>query len=201
MSGDAWVRPVTLTGAHVTLEPLEERHLEALRAVARDPRIWAGGFSNPPTDDETFAGYAEAAFAGRDAGDMCPFAVRRRSDDAVIGSTRYLNIAPRDRRLEIGSTWYAVSAWGTAVNPECKLLLLRHAFEALRAERVEFRTDRLNERSQGAILKLGAAREGVLRRHMRVQGARLRDTVVFAIIRPDWPRVRARLEARLAAFG
>ena len=132
---------------------------------------------------------------------MCPFAVVRRSDNAVIGSTRYLNITPADRRLEIGSTWYVVGAWGTAVNPECKLLLLSHAFETLGANRVELRTDRLNERSQAAILKLGAIREGVLRRHMKVHGGRMRDTVVFAIISPEWPRVKARLRARLNKYG
>ncbi len=200
MTGE-WVQPVTLTGRHVELQPLTDAHLPQLREAARDPRLWAGQFSFPPSDDQAFQAYVDSTFAGRDAGSMCPFAVIRRSDGAVIGSTRYLNIVPADRRLEIGSTWYVVEAWGTAVNPECKLLLLSHAFETLQGNRVELRTDRLNERSQAAILKLGAIREGVLRRHMLVHGGRMRDTVVFAIIRPEWPRVKARLKARLASYA
>ncbi|HEX5632975.1 MAG TPA: GNAT family protein, partial [Gemmatimonadales bacterium] len=118
---------------------------------------------------------------------------------AVVGSTSYLDVVPRHRRVEIGSTWYRPDQWGTAVNPECKLMLLGHAFEVLGVNRVALVTDALNHRSQAAIAKLGAVREGVLRAHMVAQEGRVRDTVVFSIVRAEWPAVRDGLLARLAA--
>ena len=124
--------------------------------------------------------------------------------DVVVNNAAYqmeqesiLDITPRHKRVEIGSTWYAPDVWGTRVNPECKLLLLEHAFEVLGVNRVALVTDRLNERSQRAIAKLGALREGVLRAHMVSQGGRVRDSVVFGITTAEWPQVRAGLLARL----
>ena len=119
------------------------------------------------------------------------------ADDRWVGSTSYLDVTPRHKRVEIGSTWYQPDAWGTVVNPECKFLLLAHAFEVLAVNRVTLLTDVLNVRSQAAIAKLGAVREGVLRSHMVSQGGRVRDSVIFSIVAAEWPAVRAGLMARL----
>jgi RimJ/RimL family protein N-acetyltransferase len=114
--------------------------------------------------------------------------------------TRYLNIEEAHKRLEIGSTWYEPSTWGGPVNPECKLLLMRHAFETLRFHRVEYKTDARNARSRAAILKLGAVQEGILARHMVMADGHIRDSVIFSIVDTGWPKVKAGLEKRLAAL-
>jgi RimJ/RimL family protein N-acetyltransferase len=186
-----------LTGPHVRLEPLTGAHREPLRAAADDDRIWRHTITvaRGPGFDDWFAD----ALAGQEAGSRIPFAVRWTADGSLIGSTSYLDVAFKHKRLEIGSTWYRPEFWGTVVNPECKLLLLAHAFDVLDVNRVAFITDRQNERSQAAIAKLGAVREGVLRRHMVVQGGRIRDTVVYSITAGEWPNVREQLEQRLAS--
>jgi RimJ/RimL family protein N-acetyltransferase len=137
--------------------------------------------------------------AGQKEGRRYPFAVRRSIDKKYVGSTSYLDIAPQHKRIEIGATWYQPDAWGTLVNPEAKLLLLIHAFEVMGVQRAAFITDVLNHRSQAAIAKLGATREGVLRSHMVSQGGRMRDSVVYSIVSGEWPRIRDALQARLAA--
>jgi len=185
----------TLTGRFVSLEPLVEAHREALRAAANDPRIWQ--FTLTRGDGDHFDRWFQDALAERDAGRRVPFAVRRLQDGACLGSTSYLDIVPNHRRIEIGSTWYRHDVWQSNVNPECKLLLLEHAFETLGVNRVALVTDALNERSQAAIAKLGAVREGVLRSHMVSQGGRIRDSVVFSIVAGEWPATRDRLQARL----
>ncbi len=184
----------TLAGRFVRLEPIEERHREDLRAAAQDDAIWPYMPLNGAAD---FDPMFDDALAARAEGAMLPFIVVRRADETVVGGTRYLNIAPRDRRLEIGWTWYAPADQGGPVNPECKLLLLGHAFETLGAYRVELRCDGRNGRSRAAIAKLGAVEEGVLRRHMQVQDGFWRDTVVFAVLDAEWRAVKAGLEARL----
>ena len=131
-------------------------------------------------------------------GRLVTFAVRRLCDETIVGSTSYLNIAPADARLEIGFTWYAAGARGGAVNPEAKYLLLAHAFAA-GFNRVEFKTDARNARSRAALLKLGATEEGTLRRHMWMPQGYFRDSVYFSILAGEWPAIRDRLEARLAA--
>jgi RimJ/RimL family protein N-acetyltransferase len=185
-----------LVGRHVRLEPLAEAHRESLRVAADDERIWRHTLTiaRGPGFDEWFD-EARTLYA---AGARVPFAVRRLADDTLIGSTSYLDIVLKHRRIEIGSTWYRPDYWGTVVNPECKLLLLAHAFDVLGVNRVALITDRTNERSQAAIAKLGAVREGVLRAHMIVEGGRVRDSVVFAITTAEWPAVRERLTARVA---
>ena len=185
-----------LTGRWVQLEPLSEQHREALRAAAADARIWVHTLvvARGPEFDRWF----DDALAQRSAGRQFSFAVRRLADQAVVGSTSYLDPVPQHRRVEIGSTWYAPDVWGTRVNPECKLLLLTHAFDVLGMNRVSLCTDARNARSQAAIEKLGAVKEGILRSHMVTQGGRIRDTVLFSIVREDWPAVKARLTARLA---
>jgi RimJ/RimL family protein N-acetyltransferase len=191
----AWTFP-TLTGECVHLEPLAEPHRDDLRAAADDERIWE--YTLTTARGLGFDSWFEEAMAQQQAGRQVPFAVRLRSGGRLVGSTSYLYPSERHGRVEIGSTWYSPDVWGGVVNPECKLLLLRHAFEALGVNRVSFVTDVRNERSQAAIAKLGAVREGVLRSHMVTQGGRVRDSVLFSIVAAEWPAVRAGLAARLA---
>ena len=131
------------------------------------------------------------------AGSALPFVVRTRHDGRIVGSTRFGNIAVAHRRAEIGWTWYAADVQRTPVNTECKLLLLRHAFETLKLNRVEFKTDSLNVRSRAALARIGATQEGMFRNHMVVQGGRIRHTVYFSITCEEWPRVRGDLDRKL----
>jgi len=142
----------------------------------------------------------EALYAS-DRGTAYVFTVIDRATNRIVGSTRYMDIQAEHRGVEIGWTWYAPEVWGTAVNPECKLLLLTHAFEEWGAVRVMLKTDHRNARSQAAIRKLGAVYEGTLRQHRVRPDGTLRDTVVFSILDREWPAVRAGLYARLQALG
>jgi N-acetyltransferase len=188
--------PQILTGHFVRLEPLSEAHREGLRTAADDIGIWA--FTTVLAMGEGFDPWFDWSRQMHDSGVHIAFCVRRLADDAIVGSTRYLEIVPAHKRVEVGWTWYARTAQATAINPECKLLLLTHAFEA-GANRVELKTDARNARSRAAIAKLGAKEEGVFRAHMVVRDGHIRDTVYFSIIRSEWPDVRSRLEARLGA--
>jgi RimJ/RimL family protein N-acetyltransferase len=189
------LRPTLIAGP-VRLEPLTAEHRDGLARAADHPEIWThlltdgtgAGF------DPWFDGSLELAHSGREA----VWAVRTIADGALVGSTRYLAIEREHRRLEIGHTWYAPQVWAGRVNPACKLALLRYAFETLRCNRVELKTDNLNLRSQAAIAKLGATREGVLRAHMVRRDGSLRNSVYFSILRAEWSAVRDRLTARLA---
>jgi N-acetyltransferase len=184
-----------LIGEYVQLVPLDESHREPLRIAADDDRIWE--FTLTRANGPGFDPWFDEALAERAAERRAPFAVRRIAESRWIGSTSYLDIALRHGRIEIGSTWYHPDAWETAVNPECKLLLLAHAFDVLDVNRVALLTDTLNAKSQAAIVKLGAKREGVLRSHMISQGGRIRDSVLFSIVAAEWPAVRAGLQARI----
>ena len=186
----------TLTGSTVRLEPLMESHREPLRLAAQDERIWE--FNIATGYGPAFDTWFEAAKKGSEAGTRMPFVVVRVADGTVIGSTSYLDPMPVHWRVEVGHTWYSPTAWSTAVNPECKKLLLGHAFECWGMNRVAFHVDAINLRSQRAVTKLGAIREGILRQHAVVHNGRIRDTVVFSIIRAEWPVVRERLTSRLA---
>ena len=195
---EAWTRGPVLEGERVRLEPLDERHVPGLLAAATDPATWRWLFER--LDDEAvLRAWLADALRARDAGTELPFATLDARTGRVVGSTRYMAIAPAHRRLEIGWTWLAPSAWGTGINVEAKLLLLTRAFETLGAMRVELKTDARNERSRTAILALGAQFEGVFRKHMRMADGRIRDSAWYAITDDDWPVVRARLVARLAA--
>jgi RimJ/RimL family protein N-acetyltransferase len=187
-----------LAGRWVRLEALAEEHREGLRAAADDDRVWEHMtvLARGPEFDRWF----DTALADRAAGRRVPFAVRLLTTGELVGGTGYIDPVPAHKRVEIGWTWYRPDQWATAVNPECKLVLLSHAFDALGWNRVSFVTDRRNNRSQAAIAKLGAVREGVMRAHMITRGGRLRDSVLFAITAAEWPRVKERLTARLAAF-
>lgn len=195
---EAWTGSPVLEGERVRLEPLDERHVPGLLAAATDPVTWTWLFER--LDDEAvLRAWLADALRARDAGTELPFATLDARTGRVVGSTRYMAIVPAHRRLEIGWTWLAPAAWGTGINVEAKLLLLTRAFEALGAMRVELKTDARNERSRAAILALGAQFEGVFRKHMRMADGRIRDSAWYAITDDDWPMVRARLVARLAA--
>ncbi len=185
---------VTLTGRYVQLEPLEEKHREPLRPVAQDPGIWTFTASALGAD---FDPWFDRSLRGRAAGHELPFVVRLLRDDSLCGSTRYMGIEAPHKRVEIGSTWYACAVWASEVNPECKLLLMRHVFETLKWHRVEYKTDARNQRSREAIARLGALQEGIFRRHMIMADGHIRDSVYFSIIDTDWPEVKAGLEKRL----
>jgi N-acetyltransferase len=195
MSAPVNVRAITLECAGVRLEPLAEDHRAGLRQAAEAPEIW----SHMPyaARGRSFDAWFEHSIAAAACGAEAVWAVRASAEGALVGSTRFLAIEASHRRLEIGSTWYAPDIWGTRVNPACKLALMRYAFEELGFNRVEYKTDVKNQRSQAAIAKLGAVREGVFRAHMIRPDGSLRDSVYFSVVASEWPAVRERLAARL----
>jgi N-acetyltransferase len=192
----AFVEPITLKGHYATLEPLEIKHASALEAAVSDGQLWKLWFTTIPAPDEV-AEFVEQLLRERAHGKSMAFAVRDNKSGEIVGCTRYLNIDAGSRRLEIGGTWYAWRAQRTGINTECKLLLLAHAFETLGCIAVEFRTDWLNQRSQAAIERLGAKRDGVLRNHRIMPDGRVRDTVCYSIIKNEWPGVKINLQHKL----
>ena len=191
-----FVEPVTLRGTHATLEPLAIDHAEALKQAAADGelwRLWYTGIAAPEQMDD----YVATALDMRERLGAMPFVVRDNASGDVVGSTRYFNVDAPNRRLEIGHTWYAKRVQRTALNTECKLLLLTHAFETLSCIAVEFRTHWFNIASRAAIARLGAKRDGVLRNHQISPDGSYRDTVVFSIIEGEWPAVKRHLMFQL----
>lgn len=148
---------------------------------------------------QTVHSYIEEGLQGLQHGNQLPFAIVRKATGDVVGTSRFYEIQPTDRRVAIGYTWLAIAAQRTPVNTETKLLMLQHAFESWQFIRVEFITDVLNQQSRAAILRLGAKQEGILRNHMIMPSGRIRDSVCFSIITEEWPQVRAKLEAKLAS--
>jgi N-acetyltransferase len=187
-----------LEGDLVILEPLREDHAEELWLAAQPTEIW-DWLTNIGADREVFARFMEMSLGAASEGREGVFVVRRRAEGDVVGSSRYLNVRPDDRVVEIGWTWFNPAAWRSGVNVETKLLLMEHAFDALGCVRVEFKTDARNERSRGALTALPARFEGVLRNHMIVPGVGQRDSAYFSVIDSEWPEVRANLERRLSA--
>lgn len=188
--------PAVLNGTHVRLEPLGLDHVPGLlSALAEDTddEVWRWMPAARPADDAAMGAWVEWSLATR-----LPWAITLTTDGTVVGSTSYLNVEVAHRRLEVGWTWVGQPWWRTAVNPECKLLLLGRAFDDLGMERVELRTDAENGRSQRAIERLGAAREGVLRRHRLRPDGTWRDTVYYSVLREEWPAVRDGLLARVS---
>jgi RimJ/RimL family protein N-acetyltransferase len=183
-----------LAGRIVVLEPLTFAHEDGLFSAAADPALWRWLSVDQPRAPEAFRAWLEEALA---LPRSSPFATVDARSGTPIGSTRYLELRPEHRVLEIGWTWLAPAAWRTGANVEAKLLLLEHAFERLGARRVEFKTDALNERSRAALAALPAAFEGLFRKHMLVRGAENRDSAWYAIVDDDWPAVRANLLRRL----
>jgi RimJ/RimL family protein N-acetyltransferase len=189
--------PRILTGKHVALEPITEAHQQNLQQAADDESIWRF------MPVQGFGTHFPALWDGltRDVarGERIAFAVRRLSDNTIVGSTSYLAIMPAHARVEIGWTWYAPSAQATNVNPEAKFLLLQNAFEAALYHRVEFKTDANNARSRAAILKLGAREEGIFRGHMWMPRGYWRDSVYYSVLDTEWPEIKRRLQARMDA--
>lgn len=190
------IEPVTVEGRWVRLEPLERRHEADLAAIASDAEIWRLLPAPLETRDD-MRSFVETALQNQEQGTELPFVIVERATNAVAGSTRLLDIRPAHRAVEIGATWLGRAWWRTAINSEAKYLLLRHLFETLGCLRVSLKTDGLNLRSQRAIERLGARREGVLRKHMIVQDGRSRDTVYYSILDEEWPTIGARMAARL----
>lgn len=197
MKSDLWRTPVTLVGKYVRLEPLTEAHVPGLTAVGCDDRIWKLMRYGLIRDEESMRQWVRSLLRGQAAGTDLPFAVIQLASGRVAGATRFMEIRPEHLGLEIGGTWYGLEFQRTAVNTECKYLLLRHAFEVLGAIRVQFKTDLRNERSLHAIERLGAKREGILRNHIILPEGVRRDSVYYSIIDQEWQGVKERLEGML----
>lgn len=193
------MEPVELRGDLVTIEPLSVEHAAGLLAAADAEEVFAWlPYARPEDLDQALA-WIDGALADRRAHRRFPFAVLDAEDGSVIGSTSYWDFDAHNAHVEIGSTWLNRVSWGTGRNTDAKLLLMTHAFETLGLERVAFRTDILNERSQRAIERLGATREGVHRHEMRRRDGSWRDSVHYSILRSEWPDAKGRLGERIAA--
>ena len=192
--------PVKLEGYGLRLEPLAPTHQDGLAAAAADGRLWELWFTSVPEPEQT-GEYIAEALEGQRTGHMLPWAVRESVTGAIVGSTRYHDVAPQIDRVEIGYTWYAASWQRSHVNPACKLLLLGHAFETLGCQVVGFRTDNFNFASQRAIAALGARQDGVIRHHQARRDGTVRDTVMYSILAAEWPDVKRHLATRLARYG
>jgi len=196
MSTNKWLSEIELKGKLVALVPLNEQHAAGMVDAASDGELWNLWFTNVP-DRTSISSYIEFALNEQEAGRSLPFVVVENATNKVIGSTRFCNSDPVNKRTEIGYTWYSKSFQRTAVNTECKLLLLSHVFEVLSAIAVEFRTHWHNQPSRNAIARLGAKQDGVLRNHQKSSDGSYRDTVVFSITNNEWLGVKASLLSRL----
>ena len=189
-------KPVTLERGGIRLEPLSPEHHDGLAAAAVDGKLWELWFTSVPEPGSVIT-YIRDAVKGQSDGHMLPWAVRDLTTNTIVGSTRYHDIVAAIDRVEIGYTWYAARCQRTNVNTTCKLLLLEHAFETLGCAVVGLRTDNFNFRSQKAIEALGAKKDGVLRHHQARRDGTVRDSVMYSVLRQEWPDVRRHLELRL----
>lgn len=196
-----WVSRVTLQGKYVRLEPLSEAHIPGLTQIGVGQDFWHFMLYGDMNTEADMRGWVMDILEREKKGGDLPFAVIHLESGKVAGATRYLNIVPKDRGLEVGGTWYGTEFQRTAVNTECKYLLLSHAFETLKAIRVQIKTDSRNERSQRAIERLGAKWEGVLRNHMILPDGYIRHSVFYSIIDSEWADVKKNLEAMLAKYS
>jgi N-acetyltransferase len=191
------LHPKLLVGQVVRLEPLSLEHVPGLTTAGQDESIWQFMLYGVVNTDEKMRAWVQRLLDAQAAGTDLPFAVIHIPTGQVAGATRYMEIRPADRGLEIGGTWYGVAFQRTAVNTECKYLLLKHAFETLGCIRVQLKTDLRNVRSQHAIERLGAVKEGILRNHMILPDGTMRHSVYYSIIQSEWPAIKTRLEAML----
>lgn len=191
------LHPITLEGHVVRLAPMVEAHAHALAEVALEPQIWQHMVYGNVDTTEKLLGFMRTLLERQAEGTDLPFTVIYRETGKPIGCTRFMNIDVGDRGVEIGGTFYGLAHQRTKVNSECKYLLLRHAFEVWQCIRVQLKTDLLNTRSQAAIERIGAVKEGVLRNHMVLPSGRIRNTVLYSIIDSEWPSVKAHLEGLL----
>ena len=191
-----WIEPLEMAGQHARLMPLSMDHEPALCEAVRDGELWKLWYTAVPSPDGMRA-EIERRLRLQDQGLMVPFTVVNASG-RVVGMTTYMNVEASHRRVEIGSTWYAQSTQRSALNTECKRMLLGHAFETLQCIAVEFRTHRLNTQSRRAIERLGAQLDGILRAHQIGHGGTLRDTAVYSITAAEWPLVKTHLDFQLS---
>ena len=190
------LQPSQLEGHGVRLEPLSPEHEAGLKAAAADGKLWELFFTSVPEPDQA-ASYIASALEKQKQGEMLAWAVRDLKSGDIVGSTRYHDIIAAADRVEIGYTWYAQRCQRSHVNTACKLLLLTHGFETVGCEVVGLRTDNFNLRSQKAIEALGAKKDGVIRHHWPRRDGSIRDTVMYSVLRDEWPSVRKHLEFRL----
>ena len=190
-----WLEPVTLSGPHARLKPLSHDHLAGLTEAVRDGELWKLWYTSVPRPEE-MAREIDRRLGLQASGAMLPFTVFD-AEGGIAGMTTYMNVDAANRRVEIGSTWYARRVQRSAVNTQCKLLLLAHAFETLDCIAVEFRTHFFNHQSRRGIERLGAKQDGILRNHQIAPNGTLRDTVVYSIIAGEWPVVKAHLTYQL----
>jgi RimJ/RimL family protein N-acetyltransferase len=184
-----------LKGKYIYLESLQPNNKETLRDLAKDERIWEGnrGFILNETFDDQFDNYFATALDNNAMGGQQAFVMHKVSDDSIIGMTRFLNIDKKEKRLEIGYTWYIPAVWGKVYNKECKLLLLQYTFEELNFNRAQFNVAGQNIRSQKAVEKIGGVKEGVLRKYGYRNDGSLKDNVIFSIINDEWPVKKEKL--------
>lgn len=193
----SWITPVTLAGRVARLEPLSPAHETGLSAAVQDGELWKLWYTTVP-DVPGMAAEIQRRLDMQAQGSMLPFTVRRADTGEIVGMTSYANIDQRNKRVEIGYTWYARSAQRTALNTECKRMLLAHAFDTLGCIAAEFRTHYFNTASRRAIERVGAKLDGILRNHSRMPDGTLRDTCVYSITESEWPTVRSHLDWQLA---
>ncbi len=191
------IPPITLTGHTVRLEPLSESHIPDLCRVGLDERIWRFMRYGMVLTEAQMRAWVLEILRRQTSGNEIPFAVIHLESGRAVGVTRFLNIQPDQRNLEIGGTWYGVDYQRTAVNTECKYLLLKHAFDDMNCIRVQIKTDLRNIASQRAIERLGAVKEGILRKHMILPDGFIRDSVIYSIIDTEWEAAKAGLEEKL----
>ncbi|MBL8062567.1 MAG: GNAT family N-acetyltransferase [Anaerolineales bacterium] len=195
-----WISRVTLQGKHVRLEPMSEAHIPGLTAIGAGQDFWNFMLYGDIATENDMRKWVLDILERETKGTDLPFVVIHLASDRVAGATRYLNIVPKDRGLEVGGTWYGADFQRTAVNTECKYLLLQHAFETLGTIRVQIKTDSRNERSQRAIERIGAKKEGVLRNHMILPDGYIRHSVFYSIIDSEWAEVKSNLQGMLAKY-
>lgn len=191
-----WPEPVTLKGRHATLEPLSLSHLEGMTEATKDGELWTLWYTAVPSPEGMSAEIARRLDL-QAKGSMLPFAVLD-ADGRCAGMTTFMNIDAVNKRVEIGSTWYAKRVQRSGLNTECKYMLMRHAFEVLDCIAVEYRTGFFNRQSRQAIERLGAKLDGILRSHQRYANGTLRDTCVYSIIASEWPAVRSHLDFQMS---
>jgi len=195
-----WIKRVTLQGNYVRLEPMGEQHIAGLTEIGMGQDFWNFMLYGEIKTEADMRNWVSDILEREKRGGDLPFVVIHLESGRVAGATRYLNIMPNDRGLEVGGTWYGTDFQRTAVNTECKYLLLTHAFEVLKAIRVQIKTDLLNVRSQTAIERIGAVKEGALRNHMVAPGGRIRHSVYYSIIDSEWTTVKRNLENMLEKY-
>ena len=195
-----WITPVTLQGKYVRLEPLSETHISGLAEIGIGQSFWDFMLYGNIQTEADMRNWVKDILSRAEKGTDLPFVAIHLASGRVAGATRYLNIMPKDRGLEIGGTWYGTDFQRTPVNTECKYLLMTHAFETLKCIRVQLKTDKRNERSQIAIERLGAKKEGILRNHMILPDGRYRDSVFYSILDTEWADVKKNLEEMMVKY-